>query len=153
GASSKDRIEARTRQLRDGSVRHFQTHLALSKAFSQALQLNAGDGLDVLGIQGVEYHDLVDTVQELRSETLLELRQNHFLHDLVRLIRHALDVLRSQVRSHDDDGIAKVDRATLPISQTTVIEHLKQDIKNIRMSLFHLIQEHNTIGLATHRFR
>ena len=41
----------------------------------------------------------------------------------------------------------------LPVGQPTIIEHLQEHIENIRMRFFDLVEEHNLIGPASHRFR
>ena len=36
------------------------------------------------------------------------------------------DVLRADVRSHDDDGVLEIDRSPLPVRDPSIIEHLEQ---------------------------
>ncbi len=53
------------------------------------------------------------------------------------------------MRRHDDDRVSETDHAPLTVSQSTIIQYLKQNIKNIWMCLFNLINQDNRIGLAT----
>src|SRR5690606_39086524 len=50
---TKDWVEAGSSQLSHCRIRDFQTHVALCQAICQALQLNACNRLDVLGVQSV----------------------------------------------------------------------------------------------------
>jgi hypothetical protein len=76
--------------------------------------------------QPVEQDDLVDAVEELRPEV----RPHHAHH----LVAHRVDILAfrqvdqifgAEVRGHDDQRVAEVDRAALPVGQAAVVEHLQ----------------------------
>lgn len=41
----------------------------------------------------------------------------------------------TNVRGHDDDGILEVDDATLRVGQTTVVEHLQEELVELASSL------------------
>ena len=53
------------------------------------------------------------------------------------------------MRRHDDDRVCETDHTPLTVSQSTIIQYLKQNITNIWMCLFNLINQDNRIGLAT----
>ena len=53
--------------------RHLELHVHLLEPRFQHLELDLRDRLDVLRVERVEHHRLVDAVQELRAEVLLDL--------------------------------------------------------------------------------
>ena len=57
-----------------------------------------------------------------------------------------------QVRSHDNNGILEIDRPSLGIRETPVIQHLKQNIQNVGMRLFDFIEKDHRIGTTTNLF-
>ena len=106
----------------------------------------------------VEDDDLVDAVQELRAEVRLER-----VHDLVlhALVAHRLvglgeadvglaQVLGAQVRGHDDDGVAEVDRAALAVGETALLQDLEQRVEHVGVGLFDLVEQHHAERLAPH---
>ena len=107
--------------------------------------------LDFTLVQGTEDYNLVDTVEELRSDGLLQ--QVHHLSLCRLVVRVALNELAPQVACHDDDGILEVHRPALAVSQTPIIQDLQQDVEDVRVSFLDLIEEHDLIGLATHGLR
>ena len=91
----------------------------------EASYLDLGDSADLSPLQGVEYHHLVDAVDELRSKVICYFAHHRRLHALiVGAAGQRLDGVRAQIRSHDDDGIAEIDRAAVTIGQTTIVQHL-----------------------------
>ena len=61
-----------------------------------------------------------------------------------------LDNLRAHVRRHDDNRVAEVDRTTLVVGQSSVVEHLQQDVEDIGVRLLDFIEQHDRVGLAPH---
>ena len=61
------------------------------------------------------------------------------LHVIVVPVSHVLNDVRAEVGGHHNDRVAKVDCATLAIGQSTIIQHLKQDIEDIRVRLFNFV--------------
>ena len=61
-----------------------------------------------------------------------------------------LDNLRAHVRRHDDNRVAEVDRTTLVVGQSSVVEHLQQDVEDIGVGLLDFIEQHDRVGLAPH---
>ena len=98
---------------------------------AQDLHLDAHDLADVVRGQGVEDHDLVDTVEELRPHAQAQL-------------------LLLEVGGHDEDGVLEVHRAALVVGQTAVVQHLQQDVEHVRMRLLDLVQQDHGVGLAPH---
>ena len=56
-----------------------------------------------------------------------------------------LNLVRAEVTRHDDHRVLKVHRTSLTVGHTTVIKHLQKDVENIRVSLFHLIEQNDAI--------
>ena len=57
---------------------------------------------------------------------------------------------RADVRGHDDDGVAEVDRAALGIGQAAVVEDLQQHVEDVGVRLLDLVEEHDRVRLAAH---
>ena len=60
--------------------------------------------------------------------------------------------LRAEVRGHDDQRVAEVDGAALPVGQAAVVEHLQQHVEHVRVRLLDLVEQDDLIGPAPHRF-
>ncbi len=104
-------------------------------------------------LQPVEQDDVVDAVEEFGPEGGLHRIEHLAAHQFDRLVFLEFDkILRAQVRRHDDDRVAEVDRAPLPVRQPPVIEHLQEDVEHIRMRLFDLVEKHDLVGPAANRF-
>ena len=95
----------------------------------------------VLGQRG-EDHDVVQPVEELR----LEGRPHRLQHPLPLLLlgqRRVDQELAAQVGGEDQDGVAEVDRPALAVGQPAVVQHLEQDVEDLRVRLLHLVQQHH----------
>ena len=64
-----------------------------------------------------------------------------------------LQLARTGIRGHDDDGIAEVHETTVAICQTTFVQHLQQQVENIAVSFFNLVEQHDRVGVTTHALR
>src|SRR5262245_48566037 len=124
-----DRIEARLREaIACGGVEH-EADLPLGEPALQILELNVDDLADVLLLERMEHHNVVDAIDELRAEVLAD-----DFHDLgfharvVRLSGELLDALAAQVRRHDDDRVAEIHGAALAVRQPAVVEDLQQHV-------------------------
>jgi hypothetical protein len=58
---------------------------------------------------------------------------------------------RPEVAGHDQHGVAEVDGATLPVRQAAVVEHLQEDVEDVRMLLLDLVEEDYRVGPPAHR--
>ena len=109
-------------------------HLLLA-AFRQLGEHEPGDLAHVVPVQRMEYHDLVDPVQELRFEHAAHFFHDAALHLLVVLLLIGLghkaqilrrhDLLGAHVGRHDDDRILKADLPSLGVGDMAVIQHLQ----------------------------
>ena len=104
----------------------------------------------LLFAQRTEDDDVVDAVEELRPEALPQ----HFHHLLARLLKAASLVqrsrdcssMRAQVRGHDQHRVLEVDGAALGVGEAAVVEHLQEDVEDVRMRLLDLVEEHTEYG-------
>ncbi len=144
-----DRIEARTGQPVLRGVRDRQRDSAIGQPRRDPGELNVDDVDEVLLRQRVKHHDVVEPVEELR----LEGRPHHLHGRLVALLHRQGDVgeeLRTEVRGHDQDDVAEVDRAALAVGQASVVQHLQQDVEHVGVCLLHLVQQHHRVGTPPH---
>ena len=107
-------------------------------------------------VERQEHDGLVDTVEKLRAYGLLE----HLHHSGLGLVYglgavgvgHALKLLlyelAAEVGRHYYNGVLEVDRAPLVVGEPPVVEHLKQDVEHVGVSLFNLVEQHYRVGLA-----
>ena len=56
------------------------------------------------------------------------------------------------IRGHDDDGVAEVHRAPLAVGQPAVVEDLQEDVEDVGVGLFDLVEEDHRVGPPPHRF-
>ena len=120
----------------------------------QVVEHQLDDALDLRLGQRLEQHDVVDAVEELGPEVPAQLGHDALARVGLDLAvgRHALEqVLRADVRRHDDDGVAEVDRATLRVGEPAVVEHLQQRVEDVGVRLFDLVEQHDRVRLAPHR--
>ena len=66
---------------------------------------------------------------------------------------HALNLVRAEVRRHHDHGVLEIDGAPLAVGHAAIVEHLQQNIENIRMRLFDFVEQDHRVRLASHRLR
>ena len=50
-----------------------------------------------------------------------------------------LEEPRAEVRGHDDDGVLEIDGVTEPVGQLAVLEHLQQDVVDVRVRLLDFV--------------
>ncbi|CAI09933.1 hypothetical protein ebB234 [Aromatoleum aromaticum EbN1] len=152
-ARAEHRIETGRRKLRKRRVRYLHRHVQPRQPLVEVLELDARDARDVLLVERVEHDDLVDAVDELRTEVGLDFGHHGKLDDLMIIACHLLDHLAAEVRCHDDDGVLEVDGASLPVCHAAVVEHLQQHVEHVRVRLLHLVEEDHAVGLAAHLLR
>ena len=66
--------------------------------------------------------------------------------------RGSLQHLGAGVGRHHDDHVAEIGLATVVIGQRAVIHHLQQDIEDVRMRFFDLIEQQHGMRLLGDRF-
>ena len=141
--------------------------MLLSHALRQVLDLQVHDLADMLLGQVVEDDDLVNAVQQLGAEETLQLADDLVLEavngrhvsraTLARLEpdqatpARGLGVLRPQVRGHDDDRVAEVHGVTLAVGQAAVLQHLEQDVPDLRVRLLDFVEQDHLVRPAADR--
>ena len=58
---------------------------------------------------------------------------------------------RPEVGRQDQDGVAEVDRAALPVGQPALVEHLQQHVEHVRVRLLDLVEQHHRVRPPAHR--
>ena len=124
-------------------------HLALQPLI-EPLQQDRGNLLHLLLRKRLEHHDIIDTVQELRPEIILQQLLHRPLGLLEALVQ---DLMRAQIRRHDDDRILEIHHPALAIRQAAIIKDLQQHVEHIAVCLLDLIQQNDTVWTAAHCLR
>ena len=132
---------------------HIQTDVLLFHTFRKFTNLDAGDFANSLLIKSIEDNDFINTVNEFGSEVLLDFIHPGFLHYVRIFTLTVHDFLRTEVGSHNDDGILEVNRASLTVGHTTVVQGLKQDVEYVRMSLFNFVEKNHAVRFTAYGFR
>ena len=150
---SVDRIVALVGQPRARGVIEFQRELTIDKQLLQPPDLDVDDGRHVLALETVEQDDLVDAVEEFRPELGAHLGHDVGPHGLgVLALLLVGQELGADVGRHDDQRVLEVDRAALAIGETPIVEHLQQDVEDVRMRLLDLVEQHDLVWPAAHGF-
>ncbi len=77
----------------------------------------------------------------------------HFpFHHLI-ILAELLDDLAAQVGGHDDQRVLEIDGPAFPVGQPAVVQDLEQDVENVGMGFFDLIQEDDGVRAPLDRFR
>src|SRR5271163_2064014 len=57
--------------------------------------------------------------------------------------------MRSKVRGHDQHRVLEVNGAALRVSETAIVQHLQEDVEDIRMRLLDLVEQDHRVGTAS----
>src|SRR6218665_3584146 len=157
--SAERRIESDVNEPFLRSLCQFNGHITVKHPVGQTLHKQIND-LQQLGLGKLrEDDDLINPVEELRLEVFLQLIVHLPAHEVVAGARITLlletnravrDVLRSEVRCHDDDGVLEVHHPTLTVGEAPLFQDLQQRIEDIRVCLLNLVKQNNTERLPTH---
>src|SRR3989344_1685967 len=104
----------------------------------------------------------VDTVEKLGPEVVLERLLNLlFGQQIVLLVAaaagrkaelfHLIDVLRADVAGHYYYRISKVDTPAFGVGERSGVEHLQEDIKDLWLRFFYLVEQQHRIGPVAHQ--
>src|SRR5690606_3381897 len=124
-------------------------------------ELDVHNSANLLLAERPEHDDLVDAVQELRTQALLE-QPEDLLSDVLQRRRIdvtvgdlevLLDELGAHVARHDNDGVAEVGYPPLVVGQAAVVKDLQEDVEDLRMGLLDFIEQDDRIGAPPHGLR
>src|SRR5438552_4754136 len=112
---------------------------------AQVTELYLHDLFQMLFRERVEDYDLIYPVEKFGPEVAACLFEHSLFHPLVFIPFKRAPIfenpVRADVRSHYNDRIFEIDRPSLTIGQSPVVENLKHHIEDIRMSFLYLIEE------------
>ena len=138
-----------------GRRRQLATDLLVGQTVVELGDLQVDDLGHILLGQGFVEHDLVQTVEELRSEGAAQQRANlllgAFLNGTVG-VDAVQDILRAKVGGQDQNGVLEVHGSALRIGDPAIVQHLQQDVEHVGMRLLHLVEQDDGVGLAAYRF-
>ncbi len=137
-------------------ISDFNGHMLVCKAPVQVIDQLVCNELHVLPGQRTEDDDVVHAVDDLRFEVLMDLLHDDVLRTFgdLPILHHRIEqMVRADIRCHDDDRIPEVDRPSLRIRQAAFVQQLEQDVEDIRMCLLHFIQQDDGVRLAADCFR
>ena len=92
------------------------------QTFVKAVEQDFGNVFDLIFLESLEDDDVIDTVEEFRTEVLLEQFMD-FLASFVKVFGFQ-DFMRPKVTGHDDDGVLEVDDPAFPVGQAAIIKDL-----------------------------
>ena len=128
--------------------------VGLRQAFSQFTQFEHHDVLHDLRIEDVERHH-GHPGQERRFEVMAQDRpdsRHQGLHGRAFAGgAHLRDHVRSEIARQEDDRVLEVDHAALAVGEHALVEDLIEEVHDLEVGLFHLIQEHHRIGALANR--
>ena len=138
-----------------GRIGHGQLHFSVSQSLFDTLERKVDDLLNLFQSQRAEYDDIVHTVEEFRSEVVLQFSGYLFLYLLrnIALLIHVLNQLAaSDVGGHNDNRILEIYGSSLIVCQTAVVQKLQQDVEDIRVRLFNFIEQNDTVRFPSDCF-
>src|SRR5690606_27663535 len=65
--------------------------------------------------------------------------------------RRVHEEVRAEVRGQHEDRVAEVHRAALTVGEAAVVEHLQEDVEDLRVGLLDLVEQHDRVGPTAHR--
>ena len=99
----------------------------------------------------MEQQHLVQPVQEFRTEGGLDIRHHGvFRRIAVLAVIERQQMVGSDVRGQQDDGVGKIHTAALAVCQMALVQNLEKDVEDVGMRFLDLIEKHHLIGTAAH---
>ena len=59
--------------------------------------------------------------------------------------------MAAEVRSHDDDGVLEVHRASLVVCQMSIVEHLQENVEHVWMRFLNFVEQNYRVWFASYR--
>ena len=163
-------IEAFFGEETDGIIVHTKGDALFFQSTSDGGNVDAYDLFDFATREGMEQEDVVNAIDKLGAQSRNgravggKTRLSELIDQLLSCGFRNLGVVGTlisknfrlfageQVGSHDDDGVFEIHRATFVVGEATIIEHLQENVEDIGMGFFNLIEKHDRVGFATHGF-
>ncbi len=159
-------IKASLRQQLNHTSVQLQIQLLRGQPLLQIGRQQTGNLLNLRRLQAAEHQHIVNPVDKLRPKSPLHRLHRSGFHLFIfrfrlgfalvaggKAQRIALYLVGAQIGGHNNYGVAEIHRAAFAVGQAAVVQHLQQHVKNIRVGLFNLIQQHHAVGAAAHRLR
>src|SRR5581483_2138395 len=132
-------------------VGELELEVVVGEPREEPFELDVDDLAEMRPRQRVEHHDVVDAIQELRTEVLPERFEHLLLHRLEGARIVAATVARQElapdVRRHDHDGVLEVDRPAVAVGQPAVVEDLEEDVEDVVVRLLDLVEQDHAVRL------
>ena len=147
---------ALTDEVVDDGGRPVQGHAALGHGSAHFVEHEGGDGAEVFLREVVKVDDLVDAVEKLRTQELIEGALRALAALIVRAQAEAERAgarVAAGVRGHDDDRVFKIHGAALRVRDAAVVEDLQQQVHDVRVRLFDLVEEDDGVRAAADLLR
>src|SRR6266849_50137 len=148
----RTRAEIRVKALGEEQVfrgiGQLKRNLALGQQTAHIFQAQVDDLHQLLLAQRAEEDDVIHPVEELRLEVPVQ-GVHYLLRGLGEILLGAqafgLQERRPDVRGHDDDCIAEVNRAALAVGQAAIVHNLQQDVEHVRVRLLDFVKQDDRI--------
>ena len=111
-------------------------NILLLKSTGKCFQLKMDNSPDFFFSKRIEYNNLINSVDELRLESM----GNGFHNFTLCILWITKNTFRAKVAGHYYDCICKINNPTLSISKSSVVQNLKKYIEYIRMRLLNFIK-------------
>jgi hypothetical protein len=101
------------------------------------------DATDVLAGETVVDDDRVDAVDELDGKGRAKSAMDELLGRLgddIGVVREFVQVSRSDVRSHDDNGVLEVDGSALAVREPAVVHDAEEELVELARGLFDFLK-------------
>jgi hypothetical protein len=60
--------------------------------------------------------------------------------------------LAAEIARHQNDSVLEVHGAPMPVGEPPVVEDLQENIEDVSMGFFDLVEENDSVGLSSHGF-
>src|SRR4030042_3113642 len=152
-------IKAYFSKIFPGFICQPYVNILFSDILLHPLYLDVHNLLEQLLCQRVKDDDLINPVQEFRSEKGLQVFRDFFFELFIArypvrsrfphpLFKHFLYMAASYVRCHNDNSIPEINSPPVSISQPPVIKQLQKEIKDLRVGFLNFIKKEYRIGFS-----
>ena len=126
-----------------GVIGEFDFQFFVFQSLVDVSEEEFNDSSDVVFRQRLEHNDLIQSVEEFRTEVGAEVGHYHVLGvraDGSVFVYAIQQVLGTDVGGHDEDGVFEINGSALGVGDVSVIEYLEKYVEYVRMGFFNLIE-------------